>query len=94
MKYNLIRKITEKKDIDSELLEILSDDGGYHCDSILHTDDRIILRYVGVVLSNQNGYIKDKVLYIHFSKQDHMFTKICIYKLVEFIDEKDIQEKI
>lgn len=83
MKYNLVRKLTETKDIDSELLEIMSDHGGYLCDSILHTDDRIILRYVGIVLSEQNGYINDKVLYIHFSKKDRTFTKVCIYKLDE-----------
>lgn len=94
MKYKLIQTATKPKEIDQALLKIMSDQQHF-CDSILETEDRIIVRYVERVFKSRYSpnHIDNTVLYIHFSKKDLVFTKICIYKLEELIDEKDIQKK-
>ena len=95
MKYKLYKKTIVRKEIDSVLLAILTNQD-FCCDSILETDDRIIVRYARKVLepgiSLTVKYVD--ILYIHFSKKDEVITKICIYTSEVPTNEKDIQKKM
>lgn len=91
MKYKLIKKATERADIDSIILNIIANPDVFYFDSILETDDRIIVRYVRRALPTPDELVKlqpfnskvTAILYIHSSKKDHTFTKICCYELEE-----------
>jgi hypothetical protein len=88
MKYNLVKKVTDRAEIDSVLLNILAYPDQFYCDSILETDDRVIVRYLRREIrrdESTNEIISRyrNVFYIHSSKEDHTFTKICIYELEE-----------
>lgn len=81
MKYRLVKKAETAEEIDSALFCIISYPEIYHCDSILETEDRIIIRYLKE--ANLLKGLSDTILYIHFSKTAQIFTKICIYALEE-----------
>ena len=84
MRYKLYYTATTPKQINQVFITIMTDQQHFR-DSILETEDRIIVQYVRRAPESKISKTKlvDFILYVHFSKKDKVFTKICIYKLEE-----------
>ena len=89
MKYKLVKTVTGIDPINSLLLELITNQDIYFCDSVLETEDRIIVRYLKNVVPGGKRYpdevmrpylMGDTILYIHFSKRTWLYIKICVYE--------------